>query len=203
MSLSVDDLVSSLNANHIGQEAIDIAALHVRVLFSPVSRPDPPPQSQLAQALFGQPSPSRQSSQACTTPTTRTPSASISFSRPRDDAMDEDERMVEELLMPASPSAATSTAYQCSNAYHQSSPPFATQHASPSDTSMASVFASTDPFYIAAMQQQQQQQTTSFFAQSARVSQNSPFLVRQSHQHRDNHHPLSLDTHSIFASAAY
>lgn len=38
MSLSVDDLVSSLNASHIGQEAIDIAALQVR-LFSSSSSP--------------------------------------------------------------------------------------------------------------------------------------------------------------------
>jgi hypothetical protein len=122
--------------------------------------------------------------------------------------MDEDERMVEELLMPASPSAATSAAYQYSNAYHQTSPPASSgQHVSPSDTSMScssSVFASTDPFFLAAIQQQQQQQqATSFFAQSARVSQASPFFSRQSHQQRDNHHSLSLDTHSIFASTAY
>ncbi|XP_006459738.1 hypothetical protein AGABI2DRAFT_191596 [Agaricus bisporus var. bisporus H97] len=190
MSLSVDDLVSSLNASHIGQEAIDIAAL----------------QAQLAQALFGQPPP-RHSSQTCTTPTARTPSASMSFSRTRDDYMDEDERMVEELLVPASPSAPPSATYQYSNAYQSSDPPASTHHVHPSDTSMSSsssVFASTDPFYLAAMQQQQQQQqSASFFAQGARVSQNSPFFARQSAQHRDNHHPLTLDTHSIFASAAY
>jgi hypothetical protein len=32
MSVSVDDLVASLNANHIGQEAIDLAALQVRTM---------------------------------------------------------------------------------------------------------------------------------------------------------------------------
>ena len=32
MSLSVEDLVASLNASHIGQEAIDLAALHVRTI---------------------------------------------------------------------------------------------------------------------------------------------------------------------------
>lgn len=31
MSLSVDDLVASLNANHIGQEASDLAALQVSI----------------------------------------------------------------------------------------------------------------------------------------------------------------------------
>lgn len=30
MSFSVDDLVASLNSNHIGQEAIDLATLQVR-----------------------------------------------------------------------------------------------------------------------------------------------------------------------------
>lgn len=33
MSISVDDLVASLNANHIGQEAIDLANLQVRPPF--------------------------------------------------------------------------------------------------------------------------------------------------------------------------
>jgi hypothetical protein len=32
MSMSVDDLVASLNANHIGQEAIDLAALQVHTI---------------------------------------------------------------------------------------------------------------------------------------------------------------------------
>ncbi|KAG6375058.1 hypothetical protein JVT61DRAFT_3841 [Boletus reticuloceps] len=36
MSLSVDDLVASLSANHIGQEAIDLAALQVDpISFTP------------------------------------------------------------------------------------------------------------------------------------------------------------------------
>lgn len=32
MSMSVDDLVASLNANHIGQEAMDLAALQVHTI---------------------------------------------------------------------------------------------------------------------------------------------------------------------------
>ncbi|KAH7931420.1 hypothetical protein BV22DRAFT_1115736 [Leucogyrophana mollusca] len=80
MSVSVDDLVASLSANHIGQEAIDLAAL----------------QAQLAQTLFAHQfsSPSCSSSpytqntvprrdpghiQHCTTPTGRTPSSSFSW----------------------------------------------------------------------------------------------------------------------------
>lgn len=35
MSMSVDDLVASLNANHIGQEAIDLAALQVSAYYKP------------------------------------------------------------------------------------------------------------------------------------------------------------------------
>ena len=35
MSVSVDDLVASLSANHIGQEATDLAALEVYISFTP------------------------------------------------------------------------------------------------------------------------------------------------------------------------
>ncbi|KAG1773777.1 hypothetical protein EDD22DRAFT_379 [Suillus occidentalis] len=136
MSMSVDDLVASLNANHIGQEAIDLAAL----------------QAQLAQTLFAhQISPSYASSssptsygnssaircdpahvQHCTTPTTRTPSSSISWPagympveitqkkrsnsivcpRSRRPSLDDgwcdpdeldEERMVEDMIVPSSP----------------------------------------------------------------------------------------------------
>ncbi|KAF5363564.1 hypothetical protein D9756_000954 [Leucocoprinus leucothites] len=213
MSLSVDDLVSSFSSSHIGQEAIDLAALH----------------AQLAQTLFtsnARQIPSR-NTHTCNTPIARTPSSSFSFShmpgRSMDDmAMDEDERMVEELLMPSSPVSAPQPfgqgAHQYSSASQQPvSPAHSQAHVSsyfpvssePSSSSSASVFASTDPFYLAAMQQQQQQQqmaSASFFAQNGRLGQSSPFFARQAQtQHRENHHhPLTIDTsHSIFASTAY
>lgn len=70
MTFSVDDLVSSMSSNHIGQEAIDLAAL----------------QSQLAATLFCAPSSSSSSSSfrsrtnyACPSPL-RTPSTSKSMS---------------------------------------------------------------------------------------------------------------------------
>jgi hypothetical protein len=106
MSFTVDDLVSSLSSNHIGQEALDLAAL----------------QAQLAQTLFSQPLASNDSSfhQPCNTPTGRTPSSSFSWgqvmdvqqrlgSRRNADEMmmvddAEDERMVEEILIPSSSS---------------------------------------------------------------------------------------------------
>ncbi|KAF9448464.1 hypothetical protein P691DRAFT_669371 [Macrolepiota fuliginosa MF-IS2] len=204
MSLSVDDLVSSLSSSHIGQEAIDLATLH----------------AQLAQSLFAQSSsgPSarqlpRGHPERCTTPIARTPSSNYSFShmatRASDD-MDDDERMVEELLMPSSPVATPSNPqFQYSSAPQQSMSP-APNHlssyfpVSAESSAPQSVFTSTDPFYLAAMQQQQQQQqSASFFAQNGRLAQNSPFFVRQPPQHRENHHPLTIDTHSIFASAAY
>jgi hypothetical protein len=33
MSFTVDDLVASLSTNHIGQEAIDLAALQVHIVY--------------------------------------------------------------------------------------------------------------------------------------------------------------------------
>ncbi|KAF8654699.1 hypothetical protein AX16_003450 [Volvariella volvacea WC 439] len=121
MGLSVDDLVSSLSASHIGQEAMDLAALH----------------AQLAQLLFCQSAPSSTSystrrTQPCNTPTRRTPSSSFSCTDAQRDSilsslrgaasedamrsssagmhhsserdeMEEDERMVEDLLIPSSP----------------------------------------------------------------------------------------------------
>ncbi|KXN84128.1 hypothetical protein AN958_00398 [Leucoagaricus sp. SymC.cos] len=220
MSLSVDDLVSTLSSSHIGQEAIDLAALH------------------LAQTLFASSANARQiqrpNTQTCNTPIARTPSTSFSFSHvpargsTDDNMMDsEDERMVEELLMPSSPVAApqpfAATGAQFTGASSAQRPmsPVPQSHLSsyfpvssePSPSS-ASAFTSTDPFYLSVMQQQQQQQqqgSTSFFNQSARLGQSSPFFrpssSTQQHQHRENHHhhhPLTIDTsHSIFASAAY
>lgn len=196
MSLSVDDLVSSFSSSHIGQEAIDLAAL----------------QAQLAQTLFASARqiPNR-NSHTCNTPVARTPSSSFSFPRPTDEVTmddDDDERMVEELIMPSSPiPASQSTSSTHSQAHLSSYFPLSVEPSS----SSASVFTSTDPFYLATMQQQQQQSaSTSFFAQNGRLAQNSPFFARQvakqhQHQHRENHHhSLTVDTsHSIFASAAY
>ncbi|KAF9480222.1 hypothetical protein BDN70DRAFT_931890 [Pholiota conissans] len=231
MSFSVDDLVSSLNSSHIGQEARDLAAL----------------QAQLAETLFGANAgststggghqmhiqiPARgrpQHTQPCNTPLARTPSSSISgwnmyaehkrnssvSSSHYHDEMEEDERMVEELLLPSSPYPGNHTAssssnysspYYSSSAY-QSPPPQtpSSAYASPTFTEppppspSASLFTTTDPFYIAQAQAsqafsnnanvnfsnaQQQQQQQSGFAQNGRLSQSSPFaLAPQYHQY--------------------
>lgn len=146
-SISVDDLISSLSSSHIGQEAMDLAAL----------------QAQLAETLFGSSSAFASSSssstttscsrfasaprgrdhQPCNTPTPRTPSAcssfqwesidayvgaarsrssSISAARAVEDA--EDELMVEELLL-LPPPPAPSPMYDNNAGNHNSFSSFA------------------------------------------------------------------------------
>ena len=102
------------------------------------------------------------------------------------DEAEEDEKMVEDLLMPVTPSTSsmpTSPSTQVPNGY-----PFSNAYSDPIPSSpTTSLFASTDPFYIAQLQalsQQSQPQTQSVFAQNGRLSQNSPFAVpMQTQQH--------------------
>ncbi|KDR68373.1 hypothetical protein GALMADRAFT_231333 [Galerina marginata CBS 339.88] len=229
MSFSVDDLVSSLSSNHIGQEAIDLATL----------------QAQLAETLAGghcrggstyhaHDTQTRQTSfstrgrsqrtQPSNTPTVRTPSSSSlhhawgmdttphgrgranSISSTYLDETEEDERMVEDLLIPlsaplsdpATPSpqfeqelpSSSSSASQAhiTLPYQINTNPFpsysyASDPAASSPTT--SLFATTDPFYIAQLQaaSQQHAQSQSVFAQNGRLTQNSPFaLPTQYHQ---------------------
>ncbi|KAH9894126.1 hypothetical protein C8Q73DRAFT_646326 [Cubamyces lactineus] len=213
MSISVDDLVASFNANHIGQEAIELAAL----------------QAQLSQTLFNQPisSPIPFNSPRAAplnTPLSCTPSSSISWDHadatwgsrastssskmrcsidesPREsDDMEEDERMVEDLLFsptsPASPSGSFSRAPPSSSAASASSPtPSSALRQRKASLSMhmlplehshhdlpspnTSLFATTDPFYLAALQSAHTHApppSSSVFAQAGRPSAHSPFL---------------------------
>ncbi|RDB20470.1 hypothetical protein Hypma_012385 [Hypsizygus marmoreus] len=205
MSISIDDLANSFSSSHIGQEAIDLAAL----------------QAQLAQTLFGQSiaqsSGTRQVtrrssySQPCNTPTfsssftltgrdlseaQRQNSSSSSWSLEgssydgRDD-MEEDERMVEDLLVPRSPTSKT----------HYYSP-----HNQPTSESSSS-FTSTDPFYIAQCQAQNHNTSPhSPFAQLGRPTQQSPFTSQRYQQYPAANHSspphLSLETHSILVSTS-
>ncbi|EIM85565.1 uncharacterized protein STEHIDRAFT_147919 [Stereum hirsutum FP-91666 SS1] len=208
MSFSVDDLVSSFNAAHVGQEARDLAAL----------------QAQLAQTLLWQ-MPAQSSSaqniprtrknsvaQPCTTPAARTPStgffwdsddkrrrsSSVASRRSESDSAMEfreedmemdDERMVENLLLssPTSPQSASRTFSQ----YMAPAPPHRPQHrtsatfTSPSSpyepsshSQSSSLFTTTDPFYLATVQHQHQHAAPSFFAQAARPGHNSPFMPK-------------------------
>ncbi|CCM03991.1 uncharacterized protein FIBRA_06147 [Fibroporia radiculosa] len=221
MSISVDDLIASLNSNHIGQEAMDIANLH----------------AQLAQALLSQPPASAHPAlrRGHNTPLARTPSSNfvwetVEFSRSRSssvagatqkrvaderisdlDEMDEDERMVEELLFPSAshfqdqypPSSSPTRGYSCVVSRRSS-----IQHLSPSyeyppselTPSNTSLFASTDPFY-AAQVQAAQNPPTSFFAQAGHPSAHSPFLLAQQLQSAYGHtysHP-EVDPHHMFS----
>lgn len=146
------------------------------------------------------------------------------YSRNSDD-MEDDERMVEELLIPSSPMSIYPTPshhYMSSNSYAPpGSPPYFTtgMHSThpPVSEQGSSLFTSTDPFYMAQAQAAQNYSSSqqSVFAQSGNPSQASPFIRQQQfyqHNRRENHgyiHPnppsLTLDTHTFFAqtSAAF
>ncbi|CDO74149.1 hypothetical protein BN946_scf185043.g199 [Trametes cinnabarina] len=207
MSISVDDLVQSLKSNHIDQEAIELAAL----------------QAQLSQTLFTQPlsSPVPFNSPRAAplnTPISCTPSSSISWeatdatwgnrgstsnskmrcsideSHRESDDMDEDERMVEDLLFsPASPtgpsgsfsrappSAAPTTSPAPASALRQRKASLSmhmlplehSHHDLPSPNT--SLFATTDPFYLASLQSAHPP-SSSVFAQAGRPAAHSPFM---------------------------
>lgn len=150
------------------------------------------------------------------------------YSRTNDD-MEDDERMVEELLIPSSPMATYPTpspsAHHCmsSNFYAPpASPTYFTTCMYPAPPAMSepapSLFTSTDPFYMAQVQAAQNNYSSSqqsVFAQSGCPSQGSPFIRQQQfypHNRRETHgyihsNPpsLTLDTHTLFAqtSAAF
>ncbi|KAH9938719.1 uncharacterized protein B0H18DRAFT_866326 [Fomitopsis serialis] len=208
MSVSVDDLVASFNSNHIGQEAIDLANL----------------QAQLAQALRNQMSSSAQPIQRrayapSNTPLARTPSSSMcwepsDFARGRSsnvDAMDEDERMVEDMLFtsPANNSFAHSHLSSSPATYsgmlsRRPSVPHVSSALDMAPTELptpnTSHFTTTDPFFMAQVQATQAP-TQSFFAHAGRPSAHSPFILQSSFsQHA--HHPVAseVDPAHMFAS---
>ncbi|RPD62057.1 hypothetical protein L226DRAFT_523385 [Lentinus tigrinus ALCF2SS1-7] len=258
MSMSVDDLVASFNANHIGQEALELAALQVC--------PPPPPllvvypsvtkgiQAQLSQTLFHQSSPIPFNSPRLgpsNTPISRTPSHSISLdhneaarlrngstasskmrcsideSQHEMDEMDEDERMVEDLLLasptsPSSPSPSFSRAVpppsgapQASSSVYRPRKTSLSVHMIPLDHSHydlpspnTSHFATTDPFYLASLQgAHQHAQPTSVFAQAGRPSAHSPFIKHHMQYGSFGHafQSVSPDVqphHNMFAATA-
>lgn len=223
MSISVDDLVSSLSSSHIGEEATDLAIL----------------QAQLAQVLFEQSIVGANAQQVpqgytqpSSTPTGRTPCSwgqDRQYWRPTDGDDSEDEQIVEDLLMPSSPGPTSqfstlsqqhppSAAYGYSTYSSTSSyNPEQAREASPS----ASIFTSTDPFYMAQVQASQTFTTSpqSVFSQGGRPAQSSPFMVKHHPQTQVYHAPpqfrevhglthsnspaLSLDANHVFAATAY
>ncbi|KAK0498363.1 hypothetical protein EDD18DRAFT_1157395 [Armillaria luteobubalina] len=188
MSFNVEDLVSSFSSSHIGQEAMDLAAL----------------QAQLAQALFVQETPrENRYHRPCSTPTSRTPSSSFSWGQ-TDEAMRdsdelEDERMVEDLLLPSSPISASHFAVPS-----QSRP----QHKSQKSTGFSanspeSNFTTTDPFYMAqlqAMQYNSPPPSQSPFVQ-AQQSHPSP-SPRDGFLFSPSASPISIDASSYLVTAS-
>ncbi|KAI0643681.1 hypothetical protein C8Q79DRAFT_148798 [Trametes meyenii] len=240
MSISVDDLVASFNANHIGQEAIELAALQLsQTLFSqPISTPIP----------FNTP-------RGSNTPISRTPSSSISWEAgdapwghrgstssskmrcsigdsPREeDGMDEDERMVEDLLFsptsPSSPSTSFSRAPPSASAAspahtsaHRQRKASLSMHMIPLEHSYhelpspnTSLFATTDPFYLASLQgTHSHTPTSSVFAQAGRPSAHSPFAGHHHHHMQSMYTGFGahgyqsvapdVQTHNMFATTA-
>ncbi|KAJ6516284.1 hypothetical protein C8R45DRAFT_959599 [Mycena sanguinolenta] len=206
----MDDLCASLSSSHVGQEAIDLAALQVQLA-----------QTLFCQSMAASSAAQRQGdcAQPCNTPTGRTPSASFSWSpmamvdsshqpnppmTPRRNAdehvvrdeMEEDERMVEDLLIPTSPMSSPMSAKPHTPQSQQTSP---TYPASPE----TSLFTTTDPFYIAQSQAAQHYGVSppSVFSQAAFPSQQSPFFIHSNFQPRPAQNPLSLDTHSLLMAA--
>ena len=128
-----------------------------------------------------------------------------------DSDMEEDERMVEELLIPSSPvmshsfhkpgtphfsTSSMSSSFQ--NNHTNSSTSMTAPSQSHSDSSSPSIFASTDPFYIAQLQASQSFNNSSpqsVFSQNGHISQTSPFAIplqtqyHHHHHHHHHHHP--------------
>lgn len=209
-SFSVDDLVASMSSNHIGQEAMELAAL----------------QAQLAQTLYSsQAVPMANDHRRAThanTPIACTPTSSSFWERPEFsrrrsnsiankreleeqyesvDAMEEDELMVEDMLFPSNASSADATTYPASHMPPPPSPTLYPRHShshsrksSASFSSMhydaqspgGSLFATTDPFYLAQLAAQQNGPPPSFFSQFGNPAQQSPFLKGHPFAHRQN-----------------
>ncbi|KAF8906754.1 hypothetical protein CPB84DRAFT_1769554 [Gymnopilus junonius] len=211
MSFSVDDLVSSLSSNHIGQEQMDLDTLHAQLAETLVAGPS---SSNHYHRVPATRSGRMQHTQRCNTPLARTPSSSTfshastwgmntspqnhnhnahigSRSRSNSvstlyiDETEEDERMVEELLIPMSPASSSIPTSPSNSTPHLFS--YSNTYSDPRPSSPAtSLFTTTDPFYIAQLQalsQQSQPQTQTVFAQNGRLSQSSPFAVPMQMQH--------------------
>ncbi|KAH9482976.1 hypothetical protein JR316_0005076 [Psilocybe cubensis] len=212
MSVSVDDLVSCLSSNHIGQEANDIAVLQAQLaqtLFRDSSALDIQHEPQTPCSPRGR----KLKVRACTTPTARTPSVSsnqgwgmaIDTSRSRRNSvsssslenLEEDEKMVEDLLIPAtslsdslsdSHMGSVFLTYQDSQSSQANTNvevflPGYTSHNNFSDpfpsSPTTSLFTATDPFYLAQLESLNSPAAhpRSVFAQSACLNANSPFAL--------------------------
>lgn len=165
-------------------------------------------QAQLAQTLAqaiqqsasGQYTQRANRAQTCNTPIAQTPSSSMSFADaqrfyetvprrgsqhddypyPATEQMEEDERMVEDLLMPQSSSATNGASSFEQHAYQNHSPSYTYTSPFTNDPYPNSSFATTDPFYQqAAKSHSMNTSPSSIFSQAGRPSHHSPFLAAQ------------------------
>ncbi|KAG6836921.1 hypothetical protein H0H93_001287 [Arthromyces matolae] len=210
MSISMDDLVNSLSASHVGQDASDLAALQAhlaKTLFASSVAHSSNSQRVSRKTSFSQP---------CNTPTysnlsqfsdSQAASAAAGPSWMVVDSMredvDEDERMVEDLLVPRSPSTSALQFTLPLSSWSKTHYPSSIQ---PSDS--VSSFTSTDPFYLAQVQAQHQNSSTySQFTELGKLPQQSPFAAATSAR-RDQSSantstgPPSLENHPFFAAAS-
>ncbi|KAG6896868.1 hypothetical protein C0992_005559 [Termitomyces sp. T32_za158] len=202
MSISIEDLANSLSASHVGQEAIDLAALQAhlaKTLFATSVTHSSNPQRVSRKTSFSQP---------CNTPTytnfaqfvgPQVVAAGPSWAM---DEMEEDERMVEDLLLPRSPN---SSALQFSLQSQSRSTSHLSSNNQTSDS--PSSFTSTDPFYLAQLQAQHQSSNTySPLAELGKLPQQSPFAPASSHREYPGTNvstaPLSLETHPFLVAAS-
>lgn len=128
--------------------------------------------------------------------------------------MEEDERMVEDLLVPSSPMSANPSSPHFSAPLPGSAPQYH-PYITPEYESASSSFTSVDPFYLAQTQAAQNYNVAasqSAFSQYGRPTQQSPFVTSPQQQPLSQHHEsfhcrptpphLSLDTHALFAATA-
>ncbi|KAF8875352.1 hypothetical protein CPB84DRAFT_1966767 [Gymnopilus junonius] len=151
MSFSVDDLVSSLSSSHIGQEAMDLAALQTQLaealLGGPVTSATGLQHPQLLARLLCRPASVTHGS----TKTVRKRANSISSTYMDD--MEEDEKMVEDLLIPSSPTLSSVSGSQFGNpsaSFSMTPHPHIDSNVYPSyeNLSEPSPSPTTSPFYV-------------------------------------------------------
>jgi hypothetical protein len=117
------------------------------------------------------------------------------------DAMDEDEQMVEDMLFSAGAAASDATPHSASQMMPPPSPTLcATRHSRKSSVSSPysamhydvppannSLFATTDPFYLAQLAATQNTSApSSFFSQFGKPPQQSPFMKAHPFAHRQS-----------------
>jgi len=198
----------------------------LKVSLSSLPLSSSPPQAQLTQAFFAQAVANSSHSnqhrdtftQPCSTPTGRTPSSSFSWgqmmdsqrmSRRNTDEHEliqntddlEDEKMVEDLLIPSSPVCPPTSSFVQATPKSQNKGSMQFSPSSPSFVMESpSTFTSTDPFYIAQLQSMQHNAPPpSMFSQLGRPAQQSPFMQQAQRRESLGFPPpaIAVDTHNL------